>query len=169
MLMSKSKLLDKYYKMPLLYDLIINIVVIVAIVYLTRLGKLNLHFDSDSKEIALLGITISGFILTMLTILITLKSSHISSNKKKKQTNSFKIFLASDLYSKAVLILKNGVLTLLLISFATLGFSVFFNNYYCEFGIYANIVCIIFILLVFLRSFYILNLIFKMQSNKIEE
>ena len=168
MSMSQSRLFDKYYKTPLLYDLIINALVIVGIIYLTKYEILDLKFDSESKEIPLLGITISGFILTMLTILITLKSSNISSKKKKQETNSFKIFLASALYSKAILILKNGVLTLLIVSFITLGFSVFFDNYYCEFGVYANIVCIIFILLVFLRSFYILNLIFKMQSKNIE-
>lgn len=169
MSMSKSKLLDHYYKRPLLYDLIINALVITIIIYLTKSDIVDLKFDCESREIALLGITISGFILTMLTILLSLKSNSIGSKKKEKQTNSFKIFLASKLYSKSVLILRNGVLTLLIISFFTLGFSVFFNSYYCDFGSYANLVCIIFILLVFLRSFYILNLIFKMQSNEIEE
>jgi len=161
---SKSSLLDKYYKSPLLYDLIIIVLVILSIIYLTENDIFDLYFDCESKEIAGIGITISGFILTILTILLTLKSNSIESKRKKGESNSFKIFLASPLYSKSVIILKNGVLTLLIVSFITLGFSIFFERYYCEYGVYANIVCIIFILLVFLRSFYILNLIFKMQN-----
>ena len=166
--MSKSKLLDIYYKRPLLCDLIIITIIICAIIYLTKSNLLDLKFDCDSREIALLGITISGFILTMLTILLSLKSNSITSKKKEKETNSFKIFLASKLYSKSVLILRNGVLTLLSVSFFTLGFSVFFGSYYCDYGLYANVICIVFILLVFLRSFYILHLIFKMQNNEFE-
>lgn len=162
--MSKSSLLDKYYKLPLLYDLIMNVLVILGVIYLTENNIVDLYFDCESKEIAGIGITISGFILTILTILLTLKSSNIQSKKEKREGNSFKIFLASPLYSKAIIILKNGVLTLLVVSFITLGFSIFFERYYCDYGVYANIVCLIFILLVFLRSFYILNLIFKMQN-----
>jgi hypothetical protein len=61
------------------------------------------------------------------------------------------------------LVLKNGVISLLLVSFLTLAFSVILPILYGKYGIYCNIICILFILLVFLRSFYILNLIFKMQ------
>lgn len=163
-----SSLLDKYYKRPLLYDLILNVLVVIIIFGLEQKQLIELDFDCESKEVASIGITISGFILTILTILLTLKSNNIGSSEKT-ETNSFKIFLASNLYSKSISILKNGVLTLLVISFITLGFSVFFNKLYCSYGIYANIVCIIFIILVFLRSFYILNLIFKMQNKEIND
>lgn len=167
--MSKSSLLDKYYERPLLYDLILNSLVLAILYFFKQKYNMELDFDCESKEIVSLGITISGFILTILTILLTLKSNNITSKSKKTETNSFKIFLASNLYSKSISILKNGVLTLLIFSFITLSFSVFFNNSYCEWGIYANIVCVIFIILVFLRSFYILNLIFKMQNKEIKD
>lgn len=70
MYMSKSSLLDKYYNRPLLYDLILNSLIIVIIYFLRHEYDMELDFDCESREIASLGITISGFILTILTILL---------------------------------------------------------------------------------------------------
>jgi len=164
--MSKS-LLDRYYKRPSVYDLIITIVIIILLVILEQKNIIKLDFDCESKTIAGIGITISGFVLTILTILITLKSNELSiKEKKKKNNNSFKIFLKSELYGQSINILKNGVLSLLIVSFLTLALSMFFDNLYCAYGIYLDLACIIFIIMVFLRSFYILNLIFKMQNKE---
>lgn len=160
--MSVNSLLDIYYKRPLLYDIIINIVALSIIISLEQKGYLNLYFDKDSQSIPTIGITVSGFILTLLTILLTLKSNAII-NKETSSSTNFNVFLSSNLYAKAILILKNGVVSLLLVSFLTLAFSVLLPLSYSKYGIYCNVICILFILLVFMRSFYILNLIFKMQ------
>ncbi len=166
---TKKSLLDRYYKRPLLYDVFMVATVVLVVYGLNCSEIIKLDFDCESKDIAGIGITVSGFILTIITILLTLKSTDIDVEKNKKETNSFKIFLASNLYSQAISILKNGVLTLLVVSFITLSISIFLNKFYCEFGVYANMICIVFIILIFLRSFYVLNLILKMQDKSFED
>lgn len=163
------KILDKYYKRPLVFDLLINVVVLTIVFYIDNWGYYSFTFDEKSQVIPSIGITISGFILTMLTILLTLKSNSIINAKnesKNELKNNFSIFLTSELYSKSISILRNGVISLLTVSFFTLGISVVLREVYSAVGIYLNIVCFVFTLLVFLRSFYVLNLIFKMQGTK---
>ncbi|RDY58386.1 hypothetical protein DX873_15390 [Flagellimonas nanhaiensis] len=166
------KILDIYYRRPLLFDFLINIAAVSLIFFIEYKGYYAFSFDKTSQVIPSIGITISGFILTVLTILLTLKSSLITKEEnglKETLRNNFSIFLASDLYSKAISVLRNGVIYLLIVSFVTLGISVVLKNVYAAIGLYLNVVCFIFTLLVFLRSFYVLNLIFKMQGSKSNE
>ena len=164
-----TKVLDIYYKRPFIFDLLINSLVIGIILYFESEGYYSFSFNQNSLVIPSVGITISGFILTMLTILLTLKSNSIINENIKSIdnfNNNFKVFLASNLYSKAISILRDGVVFLLIVSFATLGISVVLQDVYLLIGIYLNTVCIISTLLVFLRSFYLVILIFKLQTPK---
>ena len=164
------RILDLYYRRPLIFDLVIITVIVALMYYIENKGYYSFSFDKTSQVIPSIGITISGFIVTMLTILLTLKSNSIIDNvgeTENKFNNSFKIFLASNLYSKSISILRNGVISLLIISFITLGVSVVLKDVYEIVGIYLNIICFVFTLLVFLRSFYVLNLIFMMQESKL--
>jgi hypothetical protein len=54
--MAKTSLLDKYYRRPLLYDLIINLIALALVYFLTKKGVIELSFDCESNEIPLLGI-----------------------------------------------------------------------------------------------------------------
>lgn len=163
-----NKLLDIYYKRPMLYDFLLSAIAVALLLLLESKGYIQLAFDVSSQVIPSIGITASGFILTILTILLTIKSNSIVT-QERVQNNSFRIFLASDLYSKAISVLKNGVASLLFISFLTISISVFFPKLYKDIGVYLNLVCIILICLVFVRSFYILNLIFKMQNKNFKD
>lgn len=164
-----GKLLDKYYHKPLLYDILINILIVAILLYLKNEGYLKLDFDDASTNVGSVGLTISGFILTLLTILLTLKSNSIIKPEPiTSGSNAFQVFLASDLYKKSISILKNAVLILLIVSFITLATSVLAKSFYREYGFFINTVCLLFILLTFLRCFHILNLIFEMQNNKLK-
>lgn len=163
-----SRFLDIYYKRPLLYDLLINLIILTILFYLNKEGILKLDFDENSTNVGSVGLTISGFILTLLTILLTLKSnSIIKPDPITSGSNSFQVFLASNLYKKSISILKTAVVILLIVSFITLATSVLAKSIYTEYGFYINTVCLLFILLTFLRCFHILNLIFDMQDNKV--
>ncbi len=159
-----NKLLDVYYKRPLLYDIFLNVLVISGLIGLEKYKIFHFDFDEKSNDIATIGLTIAGFILTLLTILLTLKSNSILS-KEKNTTNAFEVFLTSNLYVRSVSVLKNGVVILLIVSFITLGMGTLTNDIYKELGLYINVICLLFIILTFLRCFVILNLIFDMQNN----
>ena len=163
------KILNVYYKRPLIYDLLLNVIIIALLYFVESKGYYSFSFENSSQVIPSIGITISGFIITILTILLTLKSNSIINKNYESKVefrSNFSVFLASELYSKAISVLRNGVISLLIISFITLGVSVVLKDVYSKIGIYLNIICFIFTLLVFLRSFYVLNLIFKMQDTK---
>ena len=162
-----NNLLDKYYNRPLLYDFLLNCIVVTVVYILQRKEVIYFNFDEESNDISTIGLTVSGFILTLLTILLTLKSNSILSNDKSNR-NAFEIFLASNLYKKSISILKNAVMILLIISFISLAIGTLAMNIYIQYGLYINIVCLIFIMLTFWRCFHILNLILKMQNNDIE-
>ena len=163
-------MLNIYYKRPILYDYFISILVIIILCLLRRYCifefpkiEKSLEFASD---IAGVGLTISGFILTLLTILMTLKSGEIVSDEKplKNSSSAFKIFLSSPLYLESVKILRNGVFSLLIICFLIYLNKLLFTLIYSEIIFFMNITCLILIVTTFFRCFYVLDLIGKMQK-----
>ncbi|MCP9201325.1 hypothetical protein MKO06_15555 [Gramella sp. GC03-9] len=162
-------LLDKYYKRPLLYDLIFTGVILSIIYICENKFEIELRLEENANNLGAIGLTVSGFILTLLTILLTVKSNTIiRGDKIDEKVNAFQVFLASPLYSKSIRILKSGVLILLFVSFITLALATLGKNLYQSYGFYINVVCLIFILLTFLRCFHIINLILDMQNNKLK-
>jgi len=92
------KILDWYYKRPILIDYLLAIMVIGFFFFIDDRLNLNMikaNADTDlSIDIGAIGLTVSGFILTLVTILITFKSGEIlSDNRLDNGSNPFKIFL----------------------------------------------------------------------------
>lgn len=116
-----SKLLkDKYYKRPIFYDYFICIVIIGVMFLLNYIGLYCLPGSEKSaslaSDIGAIGLTVSGFILTIIAILVTLKSGQlISGEKLSNESSPFKIFLSSPLYDKSIEILKSGVVSLIVV------------------------------------------------------
>lgn len=163
------KILDKYYKYPVFYDYLISIIIIFLLVILERKDIINIPEKKFSYEFAsdigAIGLTISGFILTLITILISFKSSQILGEEKlKNDSNTFKIFLASDLYKSSIKILQNGVISLIIISFVIFLTKLLYLDDISDYIFYLNIVGLVVILSTFLRCYYVLGLILKMQS-----
>ena len=166
-----KKLLEAYYKRPILYDYILAAVISIG-AHLCIEGNVitapntenSLDFASD---IGTAGLTISGFLLTLITILMTLKSNEIinGDNELSNDSPSFKIFLKSKLYVRSIEILINGVFSLVMICFIIFGIRMLFSKELEHIFFYLNIIGLLIILSTFLRCFYVLNLILKMQKN----
>ncbi|SDX38258.1 hypothetical protein [Flavobacterium degerlachei] len=164
-----AKILDKYYNNPILYDYSLCILIILSLQLgserkLIKLpsGEFNFDFASD---IGAIGLTISGFILTLITILISFKSSQILSDEKLKNDSSpFKIFLSSKLYKRAIEILQKGVISLIIISFLIYFSKLILPKEESSYMFFLNITGLIIILTTFLRCYYVLGLILKMQK-----
>ena len=167
-------MVEIYYKRPILYDYIFSAIVVVTIFllkenYILKKTDLNrsLEFASD---IGTVGLTVSGFILTLLTILLTLKSGQIITDEKLTNHSSpFKIFLESPMYEKSVDILRNGVLSLIIICFIIFFLKLVFSIDAVEIIHYLSIVGLIIIITTFLRCFYVLDMILKMQKKSKKE
>tara|TARA_R110001606_G_scaffold312466_2_gene459183 strand:+ start:1381 stop:1893 length:513 start_codon:yes stop_codon:yes gene_type:complete len=164
------KIIDTYYKRPVLYDYLLSIILIGVFVFFDekfdlKIIESNLGIDLSS-DIGTVGLTVSGFILTLATILITFKSGQLLSDENLDDYSSpFKIFLSSRLYRQAINILKFGVLSLVTISILIFVFKILSGNLNPRITLFANIVGLVIISTTFIRCFYVLNIILKMQEH----
>lgn len=162
-------LIDKYFRRPLFYDYVLSGLIVFLFIILNWKGYLELPSIEKtslfSSDLGAIGFTVSGFILTLITILLTLKSAQILTKEKlSEDSSSFKIFLGSKLYSKSIDILKYGVLSLVLISLLLYLLKLLVPTNYIHNLFYFNIVGLIIIFTTFLRCFHVLGLIMKMQD-----
>lgn len=164
-------MVENYFKWPVLYDYLLSLLIVSGIVFLDcnynfiSISIISKSYDFSS-DIGAIGLTVSGFILTLVTILMTLKSGQIISEEELKNDSSpFKIFLASSLYFQSLKILKNGVLSLITICFIIFLLKLVLIEEYYILLFYLNLVGLFIVVVTFLRCFYVLNLIIKMQKK----
>ncbi len=164
------KLINKYFKRPVLYDYLFACIIIGILLFLNLKNFLRLPNAEKtslfSSDLGAIGFTVSGFILTLITILLTLRSGQILSQEKiENSTSPFKIFLSSPLYMKAINILKYGVLSLVVVSLLLYLLKLLVPSDLIHYLFYCNIVGLIIIFSTFNRCFYVLGLIMKMQNS----
>lgn len=164
------KIIDTYYKHPVFYDYFLSMILIGIFLFLDDRFDLKI-IESNlgnelSSDIGTVGLTVSGFILTLATILITFKSGQILSDENlDNQSSPFKIFLGSRLYKQSINVLKYGVLSLVAISILIFVLKIFSGNLNPKISLFANIVGLVIISTTFIRCFYVLNIILKMQEH----
>src|SRR5690606_28374955 len=129
---------------PLFWDYFISLVLIfichklinVSIILLPNADKII----SITTDITNISLTISGFILTLLTVLITFKTSN---NVKKIELDSdkplFELFFATGLYFETTKHLKNCIKSLILISVLGFSLKIFLSNISKVYLYYFNI------------------------------
>ena len=162
-------ILDKYFKRPALYDYIISIIV-GALLYLAYYKELfELPKDERSlsmtSDLANVGLTSSGFILTLLTVLITFKSSSsMNKNNYSEEDSLFDLFFASDLYFTTVRILKNCIKSLIFISVVGYALKLGLPEENLKYVFFYNVIGLIIVALTLYRCLLILAKILKMQK-----
>jgi hypothetical protein len=164
-----NKFIETYYKNPIRYDYLLSIVVVLICYFLDKYNYIkipDIKFSNNfASDIGAIGLTFSGFILTLITILISFKSSQITDSQPlDNNSNAFKIFLASGLYNSSIKILQRGVVSLIVISFLIFLTKLIVINQTYNYLFYFNIVGLIIVLSTFFRCYYVLGLILKMQK-----
>lgn len=169
----KNKVLDYYFKRPIFWDVILALI-LVAIVY-----KITIYFGlgiptkdqliSVISDLSNISLTSAGFILTLLTLLITFKSS--SSSKIEDMTNDnsrFEIFFTSRLYFITVKLLKYCIISLIFISI--IGYCLKLIDFKNNLFLFLTGVFILFILIItLLRCLLILTKILELQKHNNED
>jgi|SRR5665647_959025 len=163
-------MLDKYFKRPILWDYLIGVSVTAIAFILNFYEYIEIpeekYIMPMSSDLSTISITSSGFILTLLTVLITFKSnSQINKNNYSDSNTTFELFFASDLYIDTIKHLKNCVKSLIII--AVLGYLLKMllnsNSYYWIY--YFNLFSLFIIVLTLWRCLLILTAIFNMQKE----
>jgi hypothetical protein len=158
-------LLNIYFRFPVLIDYLIGLTLVGVIHYYVKSCILTvpkeetvLDYGSETTTVLL---TLAGFILTFLTLLITFKTGKPD---RTKPPTLMEKFCNSSLYSDTTRLLKNGVQSLI---FVTL--IIYILRFVNIFGIavlyYWIILSIIVLLLTILRSLFILDNILKFHTT----
>lgn len=162
-------ILDIYFRRPIIYDYLISMVVGGLLYLFIYNGLIHLPDEERSlsmtSDLANVGLTSAGFILTLLTVLITFKSSSSVSKKDYSDDDSlFDLFFASDLYFVTVKILKNCIKSLILISVIGFALKLGFPKEYLKYVFFYNVFGLIIIALTLYRCLLILTKILKIQK-----
>lgn len=116
-------ILDKYFTKPVFWDFCISIAITLFVFYSITNGWIQLPKVADTYsltgDLTNIALTLAGFILTILTVLITFKDNSTSRGESNDQT-AFGRFFASDFYYETIKHLKNCIKEI--ISIASVGF-----------------------------------------------
>ena len=163
-------MIDKYFKRPIFWDCLLGILISGIIIFLVRKTAFQVPKDetilSIVSDLSTIALTLSGFILTLLTVLISFKSTA----KSKKDINFgsdtlYEIFYSTDLYFETVRHLKNAIIGLTFT--AIIGYSLkltLVSEYYIVIFAF-NLFSLIIILLTLCRCLLILSKIIKIQKE----
>lgn len=162
----KEKCFDFYLKTPVICDFFI--VGFFLVIWYSLSNYFSFSIDSKnnklsevSAEIGTVLITIAGFILTIITIIVTFKNTI---EPKKNESNN-DLFYNSDFYPVTIKLLKNCV-KLLLFLFLVIYFARLLYPISDIILFYINLSALVFSVLVFMRFLLILKIIISFQVSK---
>src|SRR5690606_26011444 len=126
-------LLNKYFQRPLFWDYSLCFLICIISIYLYKKNILDLPPAADSisvtTDVTTISLTLSGFILTLLTVLITFKSgSHIKKIEPENSETIFNLFFASSYYFETIKHLKNCIKSLIFVAIVGFGIKLFLNQ-----------------------------------------
>ncbi|MDM8172912.1 hypothetical protein QT327_00890 [Olivibacter sp. 47] len=163
-------MIDKYFKSPILYDYTLALVICGACYFLHYKGYLQLpSFENTvaiTSDLSTIALTLAGFILTLLTVLITFKTGAKTPNgRNNEDVPLFDLFFSSKLYFQTVTLLKNCIKSLIFV--AVLGFSlkIFLNEVLLKFLFFTNVLGLTIIVATLWRSLLILTKIVALQKD----
>ena len=160
-----KKILDFYFRFPVVIDFAIGLGIVFIINYYVNQKNLTipekqliLDYASETTTVLL---TLAGFILTFLTVLITFKTS---STALPSNPSIMEAFCNSSLYKETTRQLKNCIKSLIFLTMVVYMLR-FINILGLWITYYWVIFSIIVLLLTILRSLFILDNILKFHTE----
>jgi hypothetical protein len=162
-------ILDIYFKRPIFWDYLIGSITVLVLTILFRDEKLSLPSTQDSYsltgDLTNISLTLIGFILTILTVLITFKDN---SNIKVANEDDpvFTKFFATSYYFETVRHLKNCIKSLTIIT--TFGFflKLSLTIELRKLLFFYNVLGLIIVMLTVYRCLLILSKTLELQRTK---
>lgn len=122
---------------------------------------------SIASDLSTIALTLAGFILTLLTVLITFKSgSKVTKDSNPENESLFDLFFATDLYFQTVEHFKNCVKSLIFIAVFGYSLKLGLNEKSYGYIYYFNVFSLVIIVLTLWRSILVLSKIIKMQDSE---
>lgn len=162
-------MIDTYFKRPLVWDYVAGVVIAIGSMVLYKKQIILLpkeeYLYGVVSDISTISLTLAGFILTLLTVLISYKSSAKKISTAPSETDTvYDIFFSTRLYFETIKHLKNAIksLTLLALAGYLLKLTLSSNNSYILFSY--NSLAITIVCLTLWRCLLILSKIVKLQQ-----
>lgn len=163
-----GKLLDYYFRNTIAFDIIIGLLICSMYLWVNNEGILVLpnedYVKNITSETVTILLTIIGFVLTFLSIIITFKEGKSEYNNTDT-TNVQTIFYKSRLYFETIKHIKNTIKSLMTSAIAIyLTRFIFFNN--LKFIYLAALFGISILIISVVKSLFIINKVIEFQSQK---
>ena len=163
-------MIDKYFIRPIFWDYLLSVIGIASAVLLKDKGVITLpkeeYVYSIISDLSTVSLTMVGFILTLVTVLVSFKSSSkIESENSKEKDSVFDIFFASRLYFDTIRHLKNGIKSLTLVALTGYTLKLTVDHLKYEILFLFCFGAIVVIIMTIGRSLLILSQIIKIQQS----
>ena len=161
-------MLDRYFKKPIFWDYFISLLLTCGITYLVERYGISVPKDdvitSLLSDLGTISFTLCGFILTLLTVLISFKST--SKKDVSVETDSlYEIFFSTSLYFETVRHLKNAIISLGVIGVIDYSLKLALDPKHRLYAYAFNIFTLLIIFLTLCRCLIILSKIIKIQRG----
>lgn len=163
-----AKILDKYLAYPILCDLSI----VSAIWYLSKnFALFNFVLTDKSNQINIIpyiisaDVSLAGFILAALTIIVTFKSN-IQSKRMNDATNALELIFSSKHYSKIVQVFRKSLVELVICFIFLFCAWLSTDNFSIATINRINVTGIIITTLAISRSLFILFMVLDLEKHK---
>lgn len=163
-------MIDKYFIRPIFWDYLLSVIGIATAFLLKDKGVITLpkeeYVYSIISDLSTVSLTMVGFILTLVTVLVSFKSSSkIESENSKEKDSVFDIFFASRLYFDTIRHLKNGIKSLTLVALTGYTLKLTVDHLKYEILFLFCFGAIVVIIMTIGRSLLILSQIIKIQQS----
>jgi hypothetical protein len=163
-------MLDYYFRRPLIWDYTFALVIAIFFYLLSGAGRISRPptemLYSLVSDLATICLTLAGFVITLLTVLVAFKSSEKTPiNEIVPGKDVFEAFFKTDLYFQTVKHLRNATASLTCIAVAGFCLKLFLRSDIEKVLYLFNIVGITILCLTLIRCLIILSKIIKLQRQ----
>lgn len=164
-------MLNVYFRRPILGDIFIAVFFTAVVTYMYRRLGITLPKSemvlSTISDLSTVSLTLAGFILTLLTVLISFKSSSKPRDEIKLLKDSiYEIFFASNLYFETVKHLKNAVLSLTILAIFGYSLKLLIGAQFISIIMIYIVFSLVIVFLTLWRCLFILSKIIEIQKKR---
>ncbi|CAI9682030.1 hypothetical protein HZQ11_12915 [Elizabethkingia anophelis] len=160
---------DFYFKKPVFWDYIIALGIMLLLYLAYQKSRLSIPDAQDSYsltgDLTNITLTLAGFILTILTVLITFKDSSNDVQITDDNVSSFNKFFSTDFYYETVKHLKNCIKSIIFISAIGFFIKLFMLNELRKFFFFYNVLGLTITILTVYRCLLILSKVLVLQKK----
>lgn len=163
------KITNIYFKSPILFDCLISTLVTVAAWKIVLDKIISIPDDefilSSVSDIANISFSSTGFILTILTVLITFKAGSQKKEKIANYDSPLDFFFQTPLYSLTTLHLKNCIKSLIVIGLLGYTLKIVTPTSCCKYLFFYLVFSLFILALTLMRCLLILNKVLMLQNK----